>query len=136
VLIAIVTSSACSSTDAGGDTGSGAPTPSATTSESPSAAPSESAPASEKSTLSTVEVRISGDSVTPNAEQLELARGEAMVFDISSDRAGELHIHSRPEQYVEFSEGRTRAEISIDTPGSVKVEEHDTSKVVAILEVR
>lgn len=135
MLIAIVTPSACSSTD-GGDTGSGAPTPSATTSESPSAAPSESAPASEKSTLSTVEVRISGDSVTPNAEQLELARGEAIVFDISSDRAGELHIHSRPEQYVEFSEGRTRAEISIDTPGSVQVEEHDTSKVVAILEVR
>jgi hypothetical protein len=83
-----------------------------------------------------VSVRISGDRVTPNAAQLDLASGEPVVFDIESDRAGELHVHSKPEQYVEFGEGGTRAEISIDTPGSVEVEEHDTSAVVAILEVR
>ena len=81
-------------------------------------------------------VRIEGDKVAPNAEKLSIAVNETLVWNITSDRAGELHVHSKPEQFVEFGEGETRAEITIETPGSVEVEDHETSAVVAILEVR
>lgn len=140
VLAAVLTLSACGSSEGqpGDDAGStpSAPESAATSSESATAAPNDPSPSPQKSTVPTVEVRIIGDRVTPNAEQLELTSGETMRFEIVSDRAGELHVHSKPEQYVEFGEGRTREEISVDTPGSVQVEEHDTSVVVAVLEVR
>ncbi|WP_231252727.1 hypothetical protein [Nocardioides furvisabuli] len=58
------------------------------------------------------------------------------MIEIQSDRAGELHVHSTPEQYVEFDAGRTSAQLVIETPGSVEVEEHDTSAVVALIEAR
>lgn len=139
VLVPLLALGACSTPDAPapGDAGASAPPadPSASA-ESTSPKPTESTSPPDVPTAATVSVRISGDRVTPNAAQLDLASGEPVVFDIESDRAGELHVHSKPEQYVEFGAGRTRAEISIDTPGSVEVEEHDTSAVVAILEVR
>lgn len=104
------------------------------TSSAPSA--NESTPSHEEPAAPTIEVRILNERVTPNAEQVDLSVGETLVFEIVSDRAGELHVHSTPERYVEFGEGRTRAEITIKAPGSVEVEEHDTSAVVAIVEVR
>jgi len=67
---------------------------------------------------------------------VDLAIREELVFEIVSDRPGELHVHSKPEQYVQFDAGRTRAVISMQIPGSMQVEEHDTSAVVAIVEVR
>lgn len=107
-------------------------------SPSTSSIPSPSKPtsSSEEPAAPTIEVRIPNERVTPNAEQVDLSVGETLVFEIVSDRAGELHVHSAPERYVEFGEGRTGAEITIMTPRSVKVEEHDTSAVVAMVEVR
>ena len=113
------------------DSGSGAPEESPSTSPPQSASPTEQAPAGP-----TIEVRIEGDQVAPNAEELSIDVNETLVWNITSDRAGELHVHSKPEQFVEFGEGTTRAEITIETPGSVEVEDHETSAVVAILEVR
>ena len=113
------------------DSGSGSPEESPLTSPPQSASPTEEAPAGP-----TIEVRIEGDKVAPNAEKLSIAVNETLVWNITSDRAGELHVHSKPEQFVEFGEGETRAEITIETPGSVEVEDHETSAVVAILEVR
>lgn len=113
------------------DSGSGSPEESPSTSPPQSASPTEEAPAGP-----TIEVRIEGDKVAPNAEELSIAVNETLVWNITSDRAGELHVHSKPEQFVEFGEGETRAEITIETPGSVEVEDHETSAVVAILEVR
>ena len=113
------------------DSGSTPPEESPSTSPPQSASPTEQAPAGP-----TIEVRIEGDKVAPNAEELSIAVNETLVWNITSDRAGELHVHSKPEQYVEFGEGETRAEMTVETPGSVEVEDHETSAVVAILEVR
>lgn len=113
------------------DPGSRRPEESPSTPPSQSTSPTEEAPAGP-----TIEVRIEGDKVAPNAEELSIAVNETLVWNITSDRAGELHVHSKPEQFVEFGEGTTRAEITIETPGSVEVEDHETSAVVAILEVR
>ncbi|MEJ7832499.1 MAG: hypothetical protein WKF79_06260 [Nocardioides sp.] len=96
---------------------------------SPSAAPEEPAG-------TTLEVTIAGDDVGPNGETIELGLDETLTITITSDRAGELHIHAKPEQYVEFPEGQSTQEIKVETPGVVDIEEHDTGVVVAQLSVQ
>lgn len=83
-----------------------------------------------------VDVTIQGDQVSPNSEEVDLARGETMTFVVTSDRAGEMHVHAKPEQYLEFGVGTTRLDLVIDTPGVVEVEDHETGNVVALIEVR
>lgn len=81
-------------------------------------------------------VTIDGDEVSPNAEKIDLGTGEKLLVEIDSDRAGELHVHSASEQSIEFAEGTTNSEIVVNTPGTVEVEDHDTTAVVALIEVR
>ena len=129
---------ACGSTDE--DTAPTAEPTDATSSATPSSATSSAAPAS-PTTESTdlgplLTVTIAGDQVSPNAEEIDLGTGEKLLVEVQSDRAGELHVHSAPEQFIEFGEGTTNSEIVVNTPGTVEVEDHDTSAVVALIEVR
>lgn len=128
---------ACGSADE--DTALPAEPTDATSSVTPSAASSPAAPVS-PSTESTdlgplLTITIDGEEVSPNAEEIHLGTGEKLLVEIDSDRAGELHIHSAPEQFVQFAEGTTDGEIVVNTPGTVEVEDHDTSAVVALIEV-
>jgi hypothetical protein len=111
-------------------------TPSATTSESvsPSATPTESAAPKEAGPSLTVD--IAGDKVTPNGQAIQVAPGKPLTITFNTDRAGELHVHSKPEQFVEFSAGTSTKKLTIEVPGVVEVEEHDTSHVVAQIEVK
>jgi hypothetical protein len=116
------------------DTGE-SPSPSATT-EKPK--PSKSAkPEPEPTPESpTVEVTVSGDQVSPNAEVVELEVGERLTLDITSDRPGELHVHTSPDQYIDFGAGRSTKSFSVERPGSVEVEEHDSGAQVLRLLVQ
>jgi hypothetical protein len=132
----VLTPAACGSAE---DTAPPAEPTDATSSVTPSAASSPAAPVS-PSTESTdlgplLTIIIDGEDVSPNAEEIHLGTGEKLLVEIDSDRAGELHIHSAPEQLVQFAEGTTDSEIVVNTPGSVEVEDHDTSAVVALIEV-
>ena len=116
------------------------PTPTASASSSP-AEPSPSEASSSPSEPAepagpTLAVTVEGEQVTPNAEELTATVGEPITITFTADRAGELHVHAKPEQYVEFTEGTTTAELVIDVPGSVEIEEHETGAVVAQVEVR
>ena len=112
------------------------PAPSAgTSSAAPSRTPTEATTAAAPAGPS-LAVTIDGDEITPNAEELTVTAGEPIAITFTSDRAGELHVHAKPEQYVEFGEGTTTAELVVDVPGSVEVEEHETGAVVALVEVR
>lgn len=129
---------ACSNTEAGD---SSTPQPTAETSSvAPSTAttPSASATPQEEPTElgPLLTVTINGDEVLPNAEDIDLSTGEKLPIEIDSDRAGELHVHSTPEQFIEFGVGTTQTKLAIQTPGSVEVEDHDTGDVVALIEVR
>lgn len=84
----------------------------------------------------TLEVRIEGDSVAPNGAQLEVGTGEVLTVEVTSDRAGELHVHASPEQFLDFGEGTTTRTLQLEVPGVVEVEDHETSAVVAQIEVR
>ena len=116
-------------------------------SESPSPSPSPSedrsdslskSPSKTKSEDSGpgLEVEVEGDEVKPVAEQVDLAVGERLTITVESDRAGELHVHSDPEHSFEFGPGTEKFQLTIDTPGSVDIEEHESDALVARLLVR
>src|SRR4051794_1307632 len=65
---------------------------------SSSAGPSSAAAA-------TVDVKIEGDEVTPVAQAVEIGVGDTIALNVTSDRSGELHVHSSPEQELEFEPG-------------------------------
>jgi hypothetical protein len=130
-LTAALALAACSGEDTptAGDT----PAPSASTADS---SPTESSPAAEPTADGTViEITIQGDSVDPNGERVEVPLGEPVTFDITADREGELHVHSTPEQELQFQHGDTEAELTFDKPGVVDVEDHESGKVIVQLQV-
>ncbi|CAM3692774.1 hypothetical protein [Nocardioides zeicaulis] len=83
-----------------------------------------------------VTVTRDGDTFTPNGERVELAVGQTLDLTITSDVAGEFHVHSTPEQEIEYDAGTSEHEITIDRPGVVEVESHEPASVVLQLEVR
>lgn len=83
-----------------------------------------------------VTVTREGDSFTPNGERVELEVDQTLVLTIDADEAGELHVHSTPEQDIAYDAGTSEHEITIDRPGVVEVESHDPDLVLLQLEVR
>ena len=73
---------------------------------------------------------------TPNGERVDVEIGQTITLEITSDAAGELHVHSMPEQEVAYAAGTSEHEITIDRPGVVEVESHDPDSIVIQLEVR
>ena len=114
-----------------------ATTPSKTTESTEGSAtptPTPSAVAEDEAT--TIDVTITGDKITPNGQRVSADVGEPVRFKITSDRAGEFHVHSSPEQTPAFSKGTSTVAVTIDTPGVVDVEEHESGIVIAQMEVR
>jgi hypothetical protein len=84
-----------------------------------------------------IDVTIEGETVTPNGERVDVAVGQDIELKVTSDAAGEIHVHSSPEQELEYHEGDTTVTIEgIDQPGTVDVESHSLEKVIVQLEVR
>lgn len=84
-----------------------------------------------------IEVTVKGDSITPNGERVEVAVGQEVDLEVTADAPGEIHVHSSPEQELEYDAGESTLTIEgIDTPGVVDVESHDLDKVIVQLEVR
>ena len=121
--------------------GDDGPTPQAepstpTSSSRPSKQGPAASPRPEKPAGSTLSITVTGDDVSPMGRTISLSAGETVTVRITSDRPGELHVHTSPEQYVEFGAGKTRQEVRLDKPGQVDVEEHDTGALVARLLVQ
>jgi hypothetical protein len=84
-----------------------------------------------------IEVTFDGDTVTPNGERVEVAVGQDIELDVTADEAGEIHVHSSPEQELEYEAGESTVTIQgIDQPGIVEVESHALDQVIVQLEVR
>lgn len=109
-------------------------TASSTPSETPSEEPESEEPEPEPEGTIVV-VTIEGERIEPNGASIEADLDEPVVLAVTSDRAGELHVHSTPEQFVEFREGSHEYELTFEQPGVVEVEDHDTGFVIAQLQV-
>ena len=90
----------------------------------------------EQSGTKKIAITFDGDTVTPNGERVDVAVGQKIELDVTADSAGEIHVHSDPEQELEYDEGTSTVEIApIDQPGVVEVEFHDLEVVIVQLEV-
>ena len=143
---AIVTGCGDDDSDANSGPPATSPTPSESTPTEPS--PSEPTPtASESSQESSpesspaapgtvIEITFEGDTVTPNGDRVEAKAGEPITLEVTADEAGEIHVHSNPEQEIAYDAGQSTLTLTIDQPGIVEVESHHLDKVIVQLEVR
>ena len=106
--------------------------------ESSSTSESSSPPSPASSAKgTTIEVTFKGDTVTPNGERVEVEHGQDVVLDITADKPGEIHVHSTPEQELEYDSGTSMVTITnLAQPGVVDVESHNLDQVIVQLEVR
>jgi hypothetical protein len=140
-LAPVVLVLAASLTACGGDGDADPPATDQTSTSSPSDAPSD-APSDPESDSGSpddsvaVTVTREGGAFTPNGERVELGIDQPLVLTIEADEAGELHVHSTPEQDIAYDAGTSEHEIVIDRPGVVEVESHDPDVILLQLEVR
>jgi hypothetical protein len=83
-----------------------------------------------------IEVTFDGDTVTPNGDRVEVAVGQPIELKVTADQPGEIHVHSSPEQELEYPKGTSTVEIEpIEQPGIIEVESHALEKTIVQLEV-
>lgn len=82
-----------------------------------------------------IEITLDGDSVEPSGRRVEVEVGQPVVLRITAEDAGELHVHSDPEQEIGFPAGDSEYTLTIDKPGLVDVEDHALDALIVSLEV-
>ena len=90
----------------------------------------------DSSGTSTVDITFKGDTVKPEGAKVEVKAGDPLKLHITADKAGEIHVHSSPEQHIEYAAGTTDKTVTIDQPGVVDVESHSLDKLILQLTVR
>src|SRR5207342_1811344 len=55
-----------------------------------------------------------------------------LKLHITADKAGEIHVHSSPEQHIEYTAGTTDKTLTIDQPGVIDVESHSLDKPIPL----
>jgi hypothetical protein len=83
----------------------------------------------------TIDITIKGDTVKPSGSKVKVTTGKPVNLHIMADKAGELHVHSSPEQHIEFKAGTTDKTLTIDQPGVIDIEDHALDKLIVQLEV-
>jgi uncharacterized lipoprotein YehR (DUF1307 family) len=89
----------------------------------------------DSSGTSTVDITFKGDSVTPQGAKVKVTAGDPLKLHITADKAGEIHVHSSPEQHIEYGAGTTDKTLTIDQPGVIDVESHSLDKLILQLTV-
>ena len=120
----------------GSDEPSGSDEP-ASDKSSASADPSAAAkPSKKKPSGTTIDITFKGDTVDPNGVEKKITAGKPITLHIVADKPGELHVHSSPEQEIEYAAGTSDKKLTIDRPGVVEVESHNLDQLIVVLEVR
>lgn len=83
----------------------------------------------------TIDITFEDGGVEPSGERVEVGVGQPVELVVEADAAGEIHVHSEPEQEFEYGAGTTTLPLTIDKPGVVDVESHDLEQIIVQLEV-
>lgn len=128
----------CGTDDTDGPSAAQSPTESSSPANPSEAAPSSPSPTDDSGDDSgdAIEIEIEGDRIEPNGMRVKVGVGEEVRLRVESDRPASLHVHSSPEQTLEVGRGETLLTVTIERPGVVDIEEHETGLVVVQLEVR
>ena len=81
-----------------------------------------------------IEITFTGDKVVPSGERVAVEVDQDVTLRVTADTAGEIHVHSEPEQEFTYAEGTTDIQLQLDRPGVVEVESHDLELVIVQLE--
>ena len=84
----------------------------------------------------TIDITFKGDTVDPEGAKVKVKAGDPVTLHVTADKPGEIHVHSSPEQEIEYSSGMTEKTLKLDQPGVVEVESHTLDKLILQLEVR
>jgi hypothetical protein len=139
-LIAVLTAlclalTACGSGDP--DAGNEPTTPETTaTAPTQDSASTATAIPTQKTGGTTIDITFKGEQVDPSGVERKVSAGKPFTLHIVADKAGEIHVHSSPEQEIQYAAGTTDRMLTIDQPGVVEVESHTLDKLIVQLEVR
>ena len=113
-------------------------TPPTTAAPGSSVGPTATDTASESNTPSpttpvgpSLDITVQGDTIDPSNQRIDAKAGDTLVLNVTSDRSGEVHVHTSPEQELEFGKGTTELKIELQSPGQVDVEEHESDTLIA-----
>ena len=123
---------ALSLTACGSDNKSSGTAPEAELSATPAAQVSAAPGADAK----VIAIKIAGGTVEPTGEHVDVKANQPIVLQINADAAGELHVHSSPEQHIEFPQGGSEITLKLAQPGEVDIEDHALDQLIVRLEVR
>jgi hypothetical protein len=116
---------------------SGAPAGSAAGDDGPSVSstPSAQVTATPAADAKIVAITVGRTSVSPVGGKASVKPGQPVVLRIHADQAGELHVHSSPEQHVDFPAGDSEITLSFKTPGLIAIEDHALNQLIVQVEV-
>lgn len=123
VLSACGSSGAPAGSAAGGDGPSVRTTPRAQVTATPAAG------------AKVIAITVARTSVSPVGGKAAVKPGQPVVLRIHADQAGELHVHSSPEQHVDFPAGDSEITLSFQTPGLIAIEDHALNQLIVQVEV-
>jgi hypothetical protein len=123
VLLAVLLAATAGLSSCGGDTSGGA-------GGSGDGGSSSSATASGTS----IDITIKGGRTSPSGDRVKVQVGKPVTLHIDADSSGEIHVHSTPEQEIEFPEGTSTRQLTISKPGIVDVEDHALDQVIVQLQ--
>jgi hypothetical protein len=83
----------------------------------------------------TIEIVVKDGAVTPMGARVKASVGSPVTLHIDADTSGEIHVHSSPEQEIQFPQGTSTRRVTIDKPGIVDVEDHALDQVIVQLQV-
>jgi hypothetical protein len=82
-----------------------------------------------------IHITIKDGKVTPHGDRVKAKVDKPITLHIDADAAGEIHVHSTPEQHIDFEKGTSTKKLTIKQPGIVDVEDHALDKVIVQLQV-
>ena len=84
-----------------------------------------------------IAISFNGEDTDPNGQKIDVSVGQRIELDVTADAPGEIHVHSDPEQELEYDEGSSTIAVDpIEVPGQVTVESHTLGKVLFTLVAR
>ena len=113
----------------------------------PSAAPSPAvsagtpgpSPSADTADRVVVDITIADGSVTPSGEKVEVAVGQEVELNVTSDADDEIHAHTDDADGYELEVKAgvpTSGRFTLASAGSFEVESHHLEKIIVILNVR
>ena len=115
-------------------------TPTSLAPDTPTSSTSAPAPTSSTTTtpaIRTLAIEVTGNEVSPEPAQVDLAVGETLSLVITADAGSEVHVHGFGEIEEPVTPGvPVTIELTGDTPGLYEVELHDPDLLLLQVAVR